>query len=257
MAIIRKTQASIEGLPGVLSGFTSDIATHQTALDLLTADNTTVGSIDYKIHQIVGSAPAALDTLQEIAASLNDDATLDATLRDLISTNISSAKAAIIGGATGAYDTLAEVENRFNTLDNTDNTVVGSLAKTLKDAEDYTDTSVAGLLAKSDNLASLTDVAAARTNLDVYSKSEVDAITGATPNSESVTVSGDTIVLSQVPISGMILNFATARNTDSNGTVTDIPVVIDTSDNTGKTFTLQPDNSGDFDGKNVVVQYIY
>jgi len=257
MAIIRKTQGSIDGLPALLSGFTSDISTHQSALALLNSDNATVGSVDYKIQQIVGAAPAALNTLQEIAASLSNNATLDTTLRNLISTNITAAKDEIKGGVTTAYDTLLEVEARFLTLDNVDNTVVGSLAKTLKDAETYTDTSVAGLLAKSDNLASLTDIVAARTNLDVYSKAEVDAITGTTVKSETITVAvSDTIVLTQTPISGIILNFASVRNI-TGGVATDIPVVIDPSDTTGKTFTLQPDVSGDFDGLNVVVQYCY
>lgn len=72
--------------------------------------------------------------------------------------------------------------------------------------------------------------------------------------SESVEVDVNTIVLANKPVGGVILNFATVRNI-ADGVATDVPVVIDGTDATGKTFTLQPDVSGDFDNLNVTVQY--
>ena len=45
--------------------------------------------------------------------------------------------------------------------------------------------------------------------------------------------------------------------TSSGGVAYDIPVVIDGSDLTGKTFTLQPDTASQFDGLTVAVQYAH
>jgi hypothetical protein len=55
----------------------------------------------------------------------------------------------------------------------------------------------------------------------------------------------------------MILNFSTVRHVDSNLVSWDIPVVVDPTDASGKTFVLSPDSTGQFDGKSVLVQYYY
>lgn len=75
--------------------------------------------------------------------------------------------------------------------------------------------------------------------------------------SENVTVTGDTIVLTAAPLSGAVFNFGTVRNLGNGGVAYDIPVVIDGSDLTGKTFTLQPDTASQFDGLTVAVQYAH
>lgn len=75
--------------------------------------------------------------------------------------------------------------------------------------------------------------------------------------SESVTVAGDTIVLTNAPINGVVFNFSSVRNIDGGGLAYDIPVVIDGSDLTGKTFTLQPDTASQFDALTVAVQYAH
>ena len=83
------------------------------------------------------------------------------------------------------------------------------------------------------------------------------AITPTIFATESVTVAGDTIVLAHAPAGGVVLNFATVRNVGAGGVSTDIPVVIDATDLTGKTFTLQADAAGDFDTLTVAVQYAH
>ena len=115
-------------------------------------------------------------------------------------------------------------------------------------------------LTKSDNLSDLTNVAVARTNLEVYSKTETANLIsqgGAEGIMEVLTVINDKIVLSHTPKNGLILNFATVRHTDANLVSWDIPVIKDITDVTGKTFTLSPDLTGQFNSKTVSVQYFY
>lgn len=75
--------------------------------------------------------------------------------------------------------------------------------------------------------------------------------------SESRVVSGDSIVLSYAPKDGMVLNFGTVRFIDVDDTAADIQVTVDGTDATGKTYTLAGDTAGQFDGKQVTIQYPY
>jgi hypothetical protein len=117
----------------------------------------------------------------------------------------------------------------------------------------------AAKLAKASNLSDLVDVSVARTNLDVYSKSEIaSAITsgGATPISEVVTVTSGKVVLTYAPKSGVsgIVNFSTVRYTDSNGVSYDAPLVATAN---SKEFNVSTDTAGQWDGYSVLVQYLY
>lgn len=80
---------------------------------------------------------------------------------------------------------------------------------------------------------------------------------GARFAAESLVVVSDKIVLANKPKDGLILNFGTVRHVDANGVAFDIPVVVDGTDATGKTYTLSPDSAGQFDTKSVQVQYPY
>lgn len=114
-------------------------------------------------------------------------------------------------------------------------------------------------LKKASNLSDLADNAISRTNLDVYSKSEVDSAInagGAIFYTETLTVASDKITLSHSPKNGVIFNFATVRHVDSNFVSYDIPVTV-TATPGGKEFLLAPDASGQFDGKTVSIQYAY
>ena len=114
-------------------------------------------------------------------------------------------------------------------------------------------------LAIASNLSDLGDKAVARTNLDVYSKSETDEVVrlgGAIFTTETVSVVSDKITLSNEPKNGLIFNFATVRHIDANFVSYDIPVTV-TATAGGKEFLLSADASGQFDGKSVIVQYAY
>jgi hypothetical protein len=75
---------------------------------------------------------------------------------------------------------------------------------------------------------------------------------------ETLLVTSDRITLSKAPKDGCIYNYATARG-NIDGLSYDIPVAYDsTADgtaNAGRVYILSPDAPGDFDGKNVVIQY--
>jgi len=61
------------------------------------------GAVYSKFADLIGSAPAALDTLQEIAAALNNDADLAGTLTTQISNKISK----VSGATSGNFAALA------------------------------------------------------------------------------------------------------------------------------------------------------
>lgn len=82
--------------------------------------------------------------------------------------------------------------------------------------------------------------------------------TGGTKfKSEMRLVDANKIVLSFAPKDGMIFNFGTVRFIDTDGTASDIQVVVDSGDLSGKTYTMAGDSTGQFDGKQVAVQYPY
>ena len=109
------------------------------------------------------------------------------------------------------------------------------------------------------NLSDVENVATARTNLDVYSKSEASALIsggGSAFITEAKTVTADKVVLTNAPKNGVIFNFATVRHVDANFVSYDIPVTV-TATAGGKEFLLSPNTSGQFDGKLVQVLYAY
>jgi hypothetical protein len=80
---------------------------------------------------------------------------------------------------------------------------------------------------------------------------------GAVFTSETLVVSGDTIVLTNKPRDGVIFNYGCVRHIDVNNVVTEIEVVVDNGDATGKTYTVSGDSTGQFDTKSVKIQYAY
>lgn len=107
-------QAGIEHTAGRLDSAESSITT---------LEGTGVGSVskaqsdaqaytDTKVAGLVDSAPALLDTLNELAAAIGDDANFVTT----VANDIAAAKTELKGTVTTAMDTLGEVETEVNAV---------------------------------------------------------------------------------------------------------------------------------------------
>jgi hypothetical protein len=113
------------------------------------------------------------------------------------------------------------------------------------------------------NLSDVESVTTSRTNLNVYSKEEVTEavrLGGSGYGNFDSTISGDSIVFAEAPKSGTIFANSTieVEYVDEGTTVFDpVPVIIDNTDVTGKTFTLQPTTPGEYDGKTGYATFAY
>jgi small-conductance mechanosensitive channel len=130
-------QAARQAADAVLSGdIVAEAGARQTAIlaeqsARIAADAATLASAqtyaDNKVAALVDSAPGALDTLNELAAALGNDANFASTVVNQIAAESSSRQSAVDG-----------LDARLDVLEG-DDTVNGSVAKALQDAKDYAD----------------------------------------------------------------------------------------------------------------------
>ncbi len=113
------------------------------------------GYTDTAISNLVGGAPALLDTLNELAAAINDDASFSAT----IATQIGNKQDALTAG-TGITLTGATISVTANTYD-----AYGSAATAQANAEDYAD----GLASNYEPAGAVSSAISALTILKKYS----------------------------------------------------------------------------------------
>lgn len=90
-----------------IMGDSGDVASVQSQLDELKADDTTMGSVAYQVKQAVegllgGATPEALDTLNEFAAAIGNDENFAAS----VTTQIATAKAAVEADVTEDINTV-------------------------------------------------------------------------------------------------------------------------------------------------------
>lgn len=103
---------------------------------------------DQKIADLVDGAPSLLNTLNELAAAINDDANFATTVLNAISDEASARQSAdetlqdnIDAEQSARESADSALDGRLDVLEGGDSTV-GSVAKALKDAKDYTDQEV-------------------------------------------------------------------------------------------------------------------
>lgn len=92
----------------------SDVATSGDYADLLNAPDLSVYAtetyVDTAISDLIDSSPAALDTLGELAAALNDDSNFASTVTTLIGTKADASSLATVA-TSGDYADLSNVPN--------------------------------------------------------------------------------------------------------------------------------------------------
>lgn len=93
-------------------------------------DAATKNYVDTEITNLVDSAPAALDTLNELAAALNDDANFSTTVTNSIATKLTSANLAVTVGASSITTTQSGLTFNDEVLANPDGFITINLGGT-------------------------------------------------------------------------------------------------------------------------------
>lgn len=216
-----------------------------TTTDLRADLNNTISNTD----------PAALDSLTEVVAAFEAaDSNLDSAITDLAADRTSKLAAAV------ALQDQANAEHNVRDGELQDDIDAEVTARTTAVSNEETARIAGDALAvkKADNLSDLADAAISRTNLGVDSSAEVTEkvrVGGSLPILETVVVSNDTITITNIAKQDIIANYSTVRHIDANGVASDIPVSVNVAGS--KVYNLYPDETGEFDGLNVSVQYDY
>jgi len=148
-----------------------------------------------------------------------------------------------------AYETNADT----NAFDDAAKVKVDLVSVTA--AVDLDDVVLKAALVADLSASSATDAAPTVAAVKAYATQAV-ADGGTLPKMEQVVVTADKITLAEKPRGGVagVMNFATVRYVDGNGSAWDAPLMA-TSVETE--FTVSVDVPGEWDGKTVTVQYFY
>jgi len=231
-----KKSANLSDLSDILAARTAlgVYSTAQTDTAISTAKTEAQGYTDQKLTDLIGGAAEAYATLKKLQDALaNEDSAVSALTTSIsnvsnrvttlegqnLDSRLTTAESAIVTAQAGADASLKKSSNfsdlsdpsaaRTN-LDVYSKSETNAAVKVAKDAADAAQTAADsandnanGRLAKNQNLADLSDKSTARTNLEVYSKGEVDsAISGATgalasmsrQDASNVSITGGTII---------------------------------------------------------------
>lgn len=109
------SNAEINYLDGVTSNIQTQLGDLSTAIS--TAQTAANSYTDTKISELVDGAPAALDTLNELAAAINDDASYAATVTTALGNRLRVDTAS--QGLTGTEKTNAKINIDLQNVDNT------------------------------------------------------------------------------------------------------------------------------------------
>ena len=182
---------------------------------------------------------ASLDSLTEIVAAFK---AADKDLNGAI-----TALAAAATTALAAERTRAEAAEALLTTDLLAEATRAAAAE-LALSEDLATETARAILADSVNLI------AAKAYADAAATSG-----GSVPRLESLVVLGGKIILTDAPKNGIngIVNYGRVSYVDENNDEWIYPVLLDSTDATGKTYAVQVNVPGDLDSKTVFIQYFY
>jgi hypothetical protein len=253
-------------------------ATTARAAELLQANNLA--------DEITRALAAELDLSNKIAAeaaargvAITDEAAARAAAIADLQSKVDFVKSNLDGAS---LDSITEVVAAFQAADSDLNGAITALAaaatsalaaeKTRAEAAELvltTDLATekaraeAAELVLTTNLVAETERAIAAESLTlVQAKAYADAAAtagGSVPRLESLLVTSDKIVLTDAPKNGIngIVNYGRISYVDDNNDEWIYPLLLDSTDSTGKTYTVQVGTPGDLDGKTVFIQYFY
>lgn len=121
-----------DSMTGALAMGTNKITGLDTPTD--TADAATKGYVDTEISDLIGGAPAALDTLNELAAALQDDADFGATITTNLSQKLgATASVALTGDVSGSASFSANAVSIATSLNASATATPGDITTTMDD----------------------------------------------------------------------------------------------------------------------------
>lgn len=184
-----------------------------------TAGNTITDRIATAVSDLVDGAPALLDTLNELAAAINDDESFATT----ITNSIAAKQDALTAGTGITIDTPSVISVTANTYD-----AYGAAAQALSDAEDY-----------ADSLAANYDAAGTATGLVDDLKDGTTAFTAVNIDSLAKQVAATATSLGSVVVTAYQFPKASYKTAKflvkiDNGTeneVSEVLLTLDSSDN--------------------------
>lgn len=250
MAFIKRSTALIGGLDATL-------------VSLALADSNEITARQTAISDV--QSAAVTENIARVAAEgvISTEVTNNKTLLDTVngsSSTVGSFRkeiADVVDNAPEALNTLKKIAE-YIAVDPSAN-VAAAITAAITDIRG-TATSAMDTLGEVQTEAAAIRVAYvdADTVLEASLKAYADALT-ARPVLDVLVVSNDKIVLTNAPRNGLqgVMNFATVRHIDADGMSWDVPVTIDVSDITGKTFVLAVPTAGQWNTKSVQVQYLF
>jgi hypothetical protein len=185
-----------EGLSNLY--FTNQRALDATLASIISASAAAVGSAngytDSQISSIIDSAPSTLDTLNELAAALNDDSNFATTITNSIGTKLS------ISDASATYLTKIDAANSYDTL--------GSSSAAQSAATGYTDSAI--------NALDTDDIEEGSANLYFTNQRALDASISTIASASANAISyADNLTTSDIS-EGSGLYFTNQRALDAN-----------------------------------------
>ena len=103
-SVDKKIANAIAGIDS--SALEERVHNNELALETLNGDSSTPGSVDAKINALINGAPGALDTLNELAAALGNDANFATTVTNSIAAKADKDHNHAIANVTGLQDAL-------------------------------------------------------------------------------------------------------------------------------------------------------